>query len=93
MARPLIRQGEVEFDRRLLGLQLLEAGLDALAGSLGCIALPLASGPGMKGLDAPQLLTPAAARGPAVMTGDLIAALKSPWWCFRCSARRSSPWL
>jgi hypothetical protein len=52
----LIRQGEAEFDRRLLGLQLLEAGLDALAGPLGRMALPLAAGPGMQGLDAPQLL-------------------------------------
>lgn len=56
VARPLIRQGEAEFDRRLLGLQLLEAGLDALAGPLGRMALPLAAGPGMQGLDAPQLL-------------------------------------
>lgn len=56
MARPLIGEREAEFDRRFLRLQLLQPGLDALAGPFGRLSFPLAAGPGMQRLDPPQLL-------------------------------------
>jgi hypothetical protein len=56
MARPLVREGEAKLDRGLCGRQLLQPGLDALAGPLGRHLLAVAAGPGVQGLDAAQLL-------------------------------------
>ena len=56
VARPLIRQREADFDRRLFGLQLLQARLDAFAGPFGRLPFPLAAGPGVERLDAAQFL-------------------------------------
>ncbi len=55
VARPLVGQGEAELDRRLLSLQLPEAGLDAFAGPLRRLPFSFAAGPSVQGLDAAQL--------------------------------------
>jgi hypothetical protein len=56
VARPLIGEREAEFDRRFLRFQLLQPGLDALAGPFGSLPFPLAAGPGMDGLNPAELL-------------------------------------
>ena len=56
MARPLIGEREAELGRRLLARQLLQPGLDALAGPLGGHFFTVAAGPGVQSLNAPQLL-------------------------------------
>lgn len=56
MARPLIREREADLDRRLLGLQLLQPGLDAFAGPFGRLPFPFAARPSMERLDAAQPL-------------------------------------
>jgi hypothetical protein len=54
--RPLIRQREADLNRRLFGLQLLQACLDALADPFGRLPFHLAAGRGVERLDAAQFL-------------------------------------
>jgi len=56
MPRPLVGEGEAELDRRLLGRDFLEAGLDALPRPLGRHLLAIAAGPSEQGFDSAQLL-------------------------------------